>query len=122
MPASKKTLVLGASEKAHRYSNKAIRKLLRYGHEVVPLAPRPGQVDGVNFVTGYPALKDIHTVTLYIGPARQTDFYDYLLALNPRRIIFNPGTENRLFLEKAKEQGIETIENCTLVMLETGVF
>ncbi len=122
MLLQKKTLVVGASEKPHRYSNKAIRKLLRYGHEVVPLAPRQGQVNGVSFVTGYPTIKNIHTVTLYIGPARQPSYYDYLLALKPKRIIFNPGTENDEFLQKAKEQGIETIENCTLVMLETGVF
>jgi len=122
MQQTKKTLVVGASEKSHRYSNKAIRKLLRYGHEVVSLAPRPGQVAGVPFVTGYPEVKDIHTITLYIGPARQAVFYDYLLSLKPKRIIFNPGTENDLFLQKAEEQGIETIQDCTLVMLETGVF
>ncbi len=122
MQQSKKTLVVGASEKSHRYSNKAIRKLLRYGHEVVPLAPRQGQVAGIPFVTGYPEVKDIHTVTLYIGPARQAVFYEYLLSLKPKRIIFNPGTENDVFLQKAREQGVETIEDCTLVMLETGAF
>ncbi len=119
---SKKTLVVGASEKPHRYSNKAIRKLLRYGHEVVPLAPRPGQVAGVSFVTGFPEVKDIHTITLYVGPARQPAFYDYLLALKPSRIIFNPGTENDTFKQKAKAQGVEIIQDCTLVMLETDVF
>ncbi len=122
MQQSKKTLVVGASEKPHRYSNKAIRKLLRYGHKVVPLALRPGQVAGVPFVTGYPEVKDIHTITLYVGPARQPVFYEYLLSLKPKRIIFNPGTENDAFLQKAQEQGIETIQDCTLVMLETGVF
>ena len=122
MQQSKKILVVGASENPQRYSNKAIRKLLRYGYEVVPLAPRPGQVAGVSFVTGYPEVKDIHTITLYIGPARQAAFYDYLLSLQPRRIIFNPGTENNTFLQKAQEQGVETIQDCTLIMLETGVF
>ncbi len=122
MQQPKKTLVVGASEKAQRYSNKAIRKLLRYGHEVVPLAPRPGQVAGVPFVTGHPEVKDIHTITLYIGPARQTSFYEYLLSLKPKRIIFNPGTENDIFMQKAQKQGIETIRDCTLIMLETGVF
>ncbi len=122
MQQSRKTLVVGASEKSHRYSNKAIRKLLRYNHEVVPLAPRPGQVAGVPFVTGYPEIEDIHTITLYIGPSRQAVFYDYLLALKPNRIIFNPGTENDIFLQKAKAQGVETIQDCTLIMLESGVF
>ncbi|UBM62250.1 CoA-binding protein [Candidatus Sulfidibacterium hydrothermale] len=122
MQQKKKTLVVGASEKPHRYSNKAIRKLLRYGHEVVPLAPRDGQVAGVPFVTGFPKIEDVHTVTLYIGPARQPAYYDYLIALKPKRIIFNPGTENPVLLQKAQENGIETIENCTLVMLETLLF
>ncbi len=122
MPEQKRTLVVGASEKPHRYSNKAIRKLLRYGHEVVPLAPRPGQVHGVPFVTGKPPVEDIHTITLYVGPARLTDMHDYLLSLNPKRIIFNPGTENEPFRQRAEQQGIETVENCTLVMLETGMF
>lgn len=122
MQQKKKTLVVGASEKPHRYSNKAIRKLLRYGHEVVPLAPRNGQVAGVPFVTGFPKIEDVHTVTLYIGPARQSAYYDYLIALKPKRIIFNPGTENPVLLQKAQENGIETIENCTLVMLETLLF
>ncbi len=122
MQQSKKTLVVGASENPQRYSNKAIRKLLHYGYEVVPLAPRPGQVAGVPFVTGYPEVKDIHTITLYIGPARQAVLYDYLLSLKPKRIIFNPGTENDLFLQKTQKQGIETIQDCTLIMLDTGVF
>ncbi len=122
MQQPKKTLVVGASEKPQRYANKAIRKLLNYGYEVVPLAPRPGQVAGVSFVTGFPEVKGIHTITLYIGPARQTAFYDYLLSLKPQRIIFNPGTENQAFLQKAQEQGVETVQDCTLVMLETGMF
>jgi len=122
MQQPKKTLVVGASVKPHRYSNKAIRKLLRYGHEVVPLARRPGQVAGVPFVTGFPEVEDIHTITLYVGPGRQTTIYDYLLSLKPKRIIFNPGTENDVFLQKAQEQGVETIQDCTLIMLETGVF
>jgi len=122
MSDSKRTLVVGASEKPHRYSNKAIRKLLRYGHEVIPLAPRPGQVHGIPFVTGNPPVEDIHTITLYVGPSRLTDMQDYLLSLNPKRIIFNPGTENEPFRQQAQQQGIETVENCTLVMLETGMF
>ncbi len=122
MQQLKKTLVVGASEKSHRYSNKAIRKLLRYGHEVVPLASRSGQVAGIPFVTGHPEVKNIHTITLYISPTLQPAFYNYLLALKPSRIIFNPGTENVRFLQKAKAQGIETVQDCTLVMLETGVF
>jgi len=122
MQQKKKTLVVGASEKPYRYANKAIRRLLRYGHEVVPLAPRAGQVAGIPFMTGFPEIKDVHTVTLYISPARQPDYYDYLISLKPKRIIFNPGTENPELLKKARENGIETVENCTLVMLVTQRF
>ncbi|VAW30073.1 Predicted CoA-binding domain COG1832 [hydrothermal vent metagenome] len=122
MQQSKRTLVVGASEKPHRYANKAIRKLLRYGYEVVPMASRSGQVAGVPFVTGFPELENIHTITLYIGPARQPAYYDYLLSLKPQRIIFNPGTENNIFLQKAQQQGVKTIQDCTLIMLDTGVF
>lgn len=122
MSEIKLTLVIGASEKPERFSNKAIRRLRRYGHPVEAIALRPGEVDGVVFKTGFPELKDIDTVTLYIGPARQPKYYDYLLGLKPKRIIFNPGTENPEFIDKAKELGIEPVIKCTLVMLDTGQF
>lgn len=122
MSDTKLTLVIGASEKPERFSNKAIRRLKKYGHLVEAIGPRPGEVDGVDFKTGFPELKGIDTVTLYIGPAKQPQYYDYLLGLKPKRIIFNPGTENNEFIEKAREQGIEPVENCTLVMLDSGLF
>jgi len=122
MNDAKLTLVIGASEKPERFSNKAIRKLRSYGHPVEAIALRPGEVDGVVFKTGFPELKDIDTVTLYIGPARQPQYYDYLLGLKPKRIIFNPGTENPEFIRKIKEHGIEPVEKCTLVMLDTDQF
>jgi len=117
-----KTLVIGASEKPERYSNKAIRKLISYGHQVVPLAPRAGQVEGMPFETGFPELEDIDTITLYIGPARQKAYYTYLLELKPRRIIFNPGTENQELELLATQHGIETITDCTLVLLDNGMY
>ncbi len=117
-----RTLVIGASEKRGRYSNKAIRKLLRYGHEVVPLALRLGEVKGLHFETGFPKLNDIHTITLYIGRQRQKPYYDYIIGLQPKRIIFNPGTENRELMELASRKGIENISECTLVMLDAGAF
>lgn len=122
MSDSKLTLVIGASEKPERFSNKAIRRLRKYGHSVEAIGLRPGQVEVVSFRTGFPELKGIDTVTLYVGPARQPQYYDYLLGLKPKRIIFNPGTENPEFFRKAKEQGIEPVENCTLVMLDSGLF
>jgi len=119
---SMRTLVIGASEKLERYSNKAIRKLLRYGHQVVPLALRAGEVKGLHFETGFPDLEDVHTITMYIGPQRQTPYYDYILKLNPQRIIFNPGTENEELMKLTAKQGIKNVTDCTGVMLDSGIF
>jgi predicted CoA-binding protein len=117
-----KILVVGGSIKPERYSNKAIRKLLKYGFPVTTLGLREGEVEGVKILTGKPELADIHTVTLYVGPQNQPKYYDYLLNLKPKRIIFNPGTENPELEEMAGEQGIETINDCTLMMLNEGRF
>lgn len=122
MVENKKTLVIGGSIKPERYSNRAIRKLLKYGFPVVSIGLREGEVDKVKIETGRPEFKDIHTVTLYIGKAHQPEYYDYLLGMNPKRIIFNPGTENRDFRKLAEKQGIETVEFCTLIMLGDGTF
>jgi len=119
---TKKTLVIGASEKPERYSNKAIRMLRRYGYPVEAIGLKEGQVEGVKIKTGFPVLEGIHTVTLYLNPKRQEVYYDYLLAMKPERIIFNPGTENPLFSAMAERQGIEVVEQCTLVMLSSGMF
>ena len=119
---NKKTLVIGASVKPERYSNKAIRLLRRYGHPVEAIGLREGTVAGVDFKTGFPKIDDVHTVTLYLSPSRQIDFYDYLIKLQPKRAIFNPGTENDELVELLNNQGIEVVENCTLVMLNSGLF
>ena len=118
----KKTLVIGASEKPERYSNKAIKLLRRYGHPVVALGLRKGKVADVDIETGFPEFNDVHTVTMYIGAARQPQYYEYILKLKPERIIFNPGTENYEFEEMAEIQGVNAVENCTLVMLSSGLF
>jgi len=112
----KKTLVIGGSPKPERYSNKAIRKLLSYGHPVVSIGLRGAQVESILVVTGTPEFTGIHTVTMYIGAAKQPDYYNYI------RIIFNPGTENNELAELAKKSGIEVVKNCTLVMLDYGLF
>ncbi|NOX86601.1 MAG: CoA-binding protein [Chlorobi bacterium] len=119
---NKKTLVIGGSPKPDRYSNKAIRLLLKYGYPVVSTGAREAEVEGVKIQTGTPPFEDIHTVTLYVGPARQPQLYDYVISLKPKRIIFNPGTENDEFIELARKNNIETVENCTLVMLNSGLF
>ena len=119
---NKKTLVIGASTKPERYSNQAIRLLRRYDHPVEAIGLRSGQVADIEFKTGFPELNQIHTITMYVGQSRQPQYYDYLLGLKPKRIIFNPGTENDEFSELLEEQGVEVVEHCTLVMLNSGLF
>jgi len=119
---SKSTLVIGGSIKPERYSNKAIKKLIEYGHRVYSIGLRAGEVEGVSLQQGKPDFKDIDTVTMYIGPAHQSEFFDYIINLSPKRVIFNPGTENKVFAEMLKANNIEVVEHCTLVMLDYGLF
>ncbi len=121
--AGKKTLVIGASEHRWRYSFLAVNRLHQKGHEVISLGKEKGQINGVAIETERKAFKDVDTVTLYINPSIQKEYYDYVLnVIQPKRIIFNPGTENPDFEAMAEKKGIETIEACTLVMLSTGQF
>lgn len=115
-----KTVVLGASNNPIRYSYTAVKQLLHRGHEVIPVGIKKGAIEGVPIQNGTPELEDVHTITLYLNPQRQKEYYDYILGLQPQRIIFNPGTENPELLQLAKEQGIETEIACTLVMLSVG--
>lgn len=118
----KKTLVLGASDNPSRYSYLAIGKLRQYGHPVVAIGRKDTSVAGVPVTKTLVAVEDIHTVTLYMNPTHQKEFYQYILSLHPKRIIFNPGTENEELEKLAAEKGIETLEACTLVMLGTGQY
>ena len=118
----KKTVVLGASDNPARYSYEAVSRLRRYGHEVVAVGRKAAEVADVSIVTEPPAEDNVDTVTLYLNPAAQESFYDYILSLHPKRIIFNPGTENDALVELAKQNGIQPIEACTLVMLSTGQY
>lgn len=122
MQISKVTLVLGASEKTERYSNKAIRDLRKHGHAVKAIGLRKGQVLDVSIEKEHVTNMQVDTVTLYLNPANQRPHYEYLLELKPRRIIFNPGTENPELEKLAQGAGLETIEACTLVMLSTGQY
>lgn len=119
---TKKTLVIGASEKTDRYSNMAIRRLRAHKHPVLALGLQPGKVLDVEILTGHPTFSDIHTVSLYVGPARQGDLYSYVLSLHPRRVIFNPGTENPVFEELLRKAGVVVEEACTLVLLSTDQY
>lgn len=113
-------MVIGASENPERYSFKAIKSLQEHGNEVLAIGLKPGRVGDTEILTDKPELSDIDTVTLYISPQNQSGYQAYMLSLNPKRIIFNPGTENREFEEKAGLAGIEVLEACTLVMLSIG--
>ena len=115
-----KTLVIGASPNPERFSHKAVKMLLSYNHEVFALGKRSGKIKGLEILKGKPELDGIDTVSLYLGAKNQREYYEYILLIKPRRIIFNPGTENQEFMDMAEERGIEVIPGCTLVMLRVG--
>lgn len=116
------TLVFGASLKPHRYSSLAIQRLQHNGVETVAFGPRAGQVNGVEVRTDLDGLKEVDTITLYLNPQRQKEYYQTILELKPRRVIFNPGTENPEFYTLLETQGIEVEVACTLVLLGTGQY
>ena len=122
MTSDKKTLVLGASDNPARYSYRAAHMLKNHGYEVVLVGIRKGEVAGLTIHTDRPAATDIDTVTLYIGPQNQPAWYDYILDLKPKRILFNPGTENPELEKLAHQRGIRTEEACTLVLLSIGQY
>lgn len=118
----KKTVVLGASDNPARYSFLAVEKLKRFGHDVVAIGKKEGKVGDTDVITERPDVKNVDTVTLYLNPQHQKQYYDYILSLHPRRIIFNPGAENDELYDLAKTNGIQPVEACTLVMLSTGQY
>lgn len=118
----KTTLVLGASANPARYSNIAINRLRRSNHPVVAIGKRPGTVADTAVETQPREIEDVDTVTLYLNPNNQKPYYDYILSLKPKRIIFNPGTENEELETMAREHGIQPVEACTLVLLSTGQY
>lgn len=119
---TKKTLVLGASDNPSRYSYLAITRLRNHGHDVAAIGRKSTTVADVTVETGKKQFTDIDTVTLYLGPVHQKEYYDYILSLKPKRIIFNPGAENDELFDLAKQNNIQPIEACTLVMLSTGQY
>jgi Predicted CoA-binding protein len=120
----KKTVIIGATTNPGRYAYLAARMLSEYNHEVVPVGVRNGALFGkeIQNIFTKPAIEDVDTVTMYIGPKRQPEHMDYILSLEPKRIIFNPGTENDEFTRRASEKGIETLEACTLVLLRSNQY
>lgn len=114
----KKTVVLGATPNPSRYAYAAVQQLASRGYEVVPIGIRKGEIAGVPILNETPRVEDVDTVTLYLNADRQRPYYDYILqTLRPKRIIFNPGTENFELAQQAREAGIEVEMACTLVML-----
>lgn len=116
----KTTVVIGASPNFERYSYKATVSLQHHGHKVYPVGLRSGKINNTDIITDKPMFDDVDTVTLYVGPQNQPAWKDYVLSLKPKRIIFNPGTENPDFEKAAKAKGIECVVACTLVMLSVG--
>jgi len=119
---NKTTLVLGASTNPSRYSNLAINKLRRYDHPVVAIGKRNGMIGDTPVETNTRKIDDLDTVTLYINPNNQKQYYQYIMDLKPRRLIFNPGTENEELADMARKEGIQPVEACTLVLLSTGQY
>ncbi len=119
---NKKTLVLGASTKPERYAYKAIAMLVEKGHSVLAIGQNAGEVAGIKIQTKAIPLKNIDTVTLYLNPARQRDYYNYIVEAAPNRVVFNPGTENPEFYQLLKLNNIKVEVACTLVLLATNQY
>jgi predicted CoA-binding protein len=119
---NKKTLVLGASDNPSRYSYLAIQRLRQHGHPVVAIGRKNTKVMDVPIGKEKEPFTEVDTVTLYLNPRNQEEYYDYILSLHPHRIIFNPGTENEELVQMAKKKNIQSIEACTLVMLSTNQY
>jgi len=118
----KTTVVLGASINPIRFSNKTVKSLIRHNIPVIPVGNREGKIKGTKILTGKPKLKDIHTISLYLNPKTQKDYYDYILDVCPLRLIFNPGTENHELIKLAIKHNIDVNIGCTLVMLSNNKY
>ena len=118
----KKTVVLGASQNEERYSNMAVKKLVSHNHPVTAIGNKEGVINNIKIIKDNPVINDVDTITLYLNPDNQKPYYSYILSLNPKRIIFNPGTENNELEKLAKQKGIKTMDACTLVLLSTNQY
>ncbi len=122
MKDMKKTLIIGATPNEDRYAYRAAQQLTAKGHPIVNIGIKHGKVAGVEIEKPGQIYTDIDTITLYIGPALQNSYYGYILQTKPKRVIFNPGTENPALEQALKEHGIEPVEACTLVLLSIGQY
>lgn len=122
MKTPKHTVVLGASDNPQRYSYLAVDRLAAHSHPVTAIGKKTGTIGRIPVITEHPAMNDVDTITLYLSAANQKAYYDYILSLHPKRIIFNPGAENPELEQLARQNHIEPLEACTLVMLSTGQY
>ncbi|MDG1295690.1 MAG: CoA-binding protein [Saprospiraceae bacterium] len=118
----KKTIVLGASTNPERYSNLAVNLLESYKHPIIAFGIKQGIIGNTSISTIFPEIQDTDTITMYLGPKNQESYLSKIVALQPKRVIFNPGTENPSFYKRLEEAGIEVLEACTLVLLRTGQY
>lgn len=121
---AKKTVIIGATPNTTRYAYMAAERLANAHIKFVPIGIKQGEVLGETIlpINEKPMVEDVHTVTMYIGPQNQPEWYDYILSLKPKRVLFNPGTENETFQEMIRKESIEVVEGCTLVMLGVGTY
>lgn len=119
---NKPTVVIGASPNEDRYSYKATVSLLNHGYTVFPIGIKNGKIGSLDIITHKKHFSDIDTVTLYIGPSNQPEWQEYIISLNPKRVIFNPGTENPLFEKQLIDNGIDATQACTLVLLSINQY
>jgi hypothetical protein len=115
-------VVLGASPNPERYSYVAVKRLLKRNYKVIAIGKRPGMIQNVSIRTDMPDIKDVHTILMYIGIKHQPEYYEYILGLSPKRIIFNPGTENTELGKLASANNIECLFECALVMMNDSTF
>ena len=119
---TKKTLVMGASTEPSRYAYKAVKMLQRFGHPVVAMGKKEDNLDGIKIEKGAAPFDGVNTVTLYLNPMNQRPYYDYIIELSPKRVLFNPGTENPELYALLRENHIDIEIGCTLVMLSTNQY
>lgn len=119
---SKKTLVIGVSTNPERYSYRAVNMLVGKGHSVLAIGQKAGEVAGVKIQTKAIPVKNIDTITLYLNPVRQRDYYNYIIEAKPKRVVFNPGTENPELYQLLELNDIEVEVACTLVLLATNQY
>lgn len=120
----KKTVIIGATENPGRYAYIATTMLLESGHPIVPMSIHEGEVLGEKIIDLKKKMpvEGVDTVTMYINPGHQKEWEDYILSLRPKRVIFNPGSENQVFMDRLEKAGIEPVSACTLVMIRTKQF